>query len=467
MHILAPSAWAAHNFACVDCGDERRTKRLIRVAEALAERPRGTLTETFTVHADVDAAYRLFDAAQVTHDAVIASHCLNTRRAFKPGGRYLVIEDTTTLDYTDHKSLEGAGRIGDDNGRGFFVHSALAVQLVNDQPELVGLYGQQVWARADDFRCEGRPKAERLTRPRESQRWGQLDELPPDVHATFIADREADIYECLQGCMQRGWHFVMRACQNRALLDDEGATQAFHLFESVAKSPVLGEIDVHLRSRPGKKARTARLELRAKRVTLRPPWRPADKPQPLELTVVEAMETGRQRSTKGRRTGMQKDKPLHWILLTDGPVTTFEQARETVETYRHRWLVEEYFKALKTGCSVENSQLRKASRLLALLGVLSVVGVRLLAMKLLGRSRPDEAVPKDILGPYGLRILRGHKKKTGTWKELVRAIAGMGGFQGRKGDGDPGWITIWRGFQNLWLSIQGAHILIEQNKCGE
>jgi hypothetical protein len=425
------------------------------------------LTETFTVHAELDAAYRLFSAERVTHDAVFAPHRAHTRKAFKPGGRYLVVEDTTTLDYSHHKSLEGAGRTGDDKGRGFFAHTALALEMIDDQPELIGLYDQQVWARGDDFRCEGRPKTERLKRPRESQRWGQLDQLPSGVDATFVADREADIYECLSGCVDAGWHFVVRACQNRALLDEEGKSEDFHLFESVAHSPVLGEIDVHLRSRPGKKARVVRLELRATRVTLRPPWRPGEKLEPLELTVVEALEKGRQRSTKGRRKGKQKDKPLHWLLLTDRAVTTFEQAREIVETYRHRWLVEEYFKALKTGCSVEDSQLRQAERLLALVGVLSVVAARLLGMKLLGRSRPDQPVPKDVLGPYGLRILKSHKKKAGTWRELIRAIAGMGGFQGRKRDGEPGWLTIWRGFQNLWLSIQGAHAIMEENKCGE
>lgn len=247
VHTLAPALWAEHNFSGADCGDERRTRRLLKVAARAAEHPRGRLSETFQVHSELDAAYRLFDADDVTHDAVLARHRANTRAAFVPGRRYIVAEDTTTLDYSHHKALEDTGRIGDDGGRGFFVHSSLAFELVNGQPEMIGLYDQHVWARGDDFRCEGRSKAERLRRPRESQRWGQLQKLPVGVDATFIADREADIYECLSGCAESGWHYVIRACQNRATVGQEPA----RLFASVAGAPVLGEIELHLRSRPG------------------------------------------------------------------------------------------------------------------------------------------------------------------------------------------------------------------------
>lgn len=385
----------------------------------------------------------------------------------KPG-EYLLIEDTTSLDFSTRHATEGLGRTGDDHGRGFFLHSSLAFRMVNEETEMIGLYRQQAWARGDDFHCEGSSRSERLSRERESQRWGRLEPLAPGVRATFVADREADIYECLRDCAAAGFGYVIRACQDRALLDEQGRPLGTQLFDAVADAPVLGEILVELRSRPGKKARQATLEVRSTRLTIRAPWRPGQRGEPIELTVVEAMEKGKPRNRNGRRKGRQNDKPLHWVLLTDRHVDTFEQARRVVENYRRRWLVEEYFKALKTGCGVEESQMRTAKRLLALTGVLSVVATRLLGMKLLARSRQDEPIPPDVLGPYGLRILSARKQALRTWRDLIRAIAGLGGFQGRKSDGEPGWITIWRGFQKLWGQIQGAEAVLQtSDKCGE
>jgi hypothetical protein len=129
-----------------------------------------------------------------------------------------------------------------------------------------------------------------------------------------------------------------------------------------------------------------------------------------------------------------------------------------VKAYTKRWLIEEYHKALKTGAGVEQSQLSSSAAIRALLGILAVVAVRLLNMKLLARSRPDEAITPETVGPEVLKILeakRGKPKGGWTHRTLLVRIAGLGGFLGRKSDGLPGWQTIWRGWDRLMIMVQG------------
>ena len=438
---LSPTAWARAQFGGANLGDKRRSARLVQLASSLAAKPSGTLPPAMPGHSELQAAYRFLRNPRVNPDAVLEPHRGAVGRAMAAAGDYLLIEDTTSLDFSLHFETDGLGRIGDDGGRGFFVHTTLAVKY-SPAPEVLGVYAQKVWARGDNFRCKGRPKNERLARPRESQRWAQKLPTPaPQTRVCFVADREADIYECLRRCVDNGIDFVIRACQSRALIDDERL-----LFEAAAQAKALGRIQLSLRARPGKPARRAELTLRATRCTLRPPYRPQGRDEPLAVTVLEAREDNGE---------------LLWLLLTSREIANEQQAAAMLEIYRCRWLVEEYHKALKTGCRMEASQLASGQALRVLLSVLSAVAARLLGMKLVARSRPDEEPPQDVLGPYGLKVL-GLKSKVErwTWRRLIVEIARLGGFLARKGDGDPGWMNIWRGFNDLKGRIETAETLL-------
>lgn len=440
--LLAPRAWARRQFGDADLGDLRLSMRLARVAASLAARPCGTLPPAMSSYAETKAAYRLLNHPDVSHAAVQQPHTRRVQQAVSQPGEYLLIEDTTSLDFTTHGHTDGLGRIGDDGGRGLFVHTTLAVSLA-ETPELLGVYAQQVWARGDGFRCEGRPRAERLSRERESQRWARsLQPAASQATTWFVADRESDIYECLRSLDQGGHRFVIRACQSRALV---GESQL--LFEQVSRQPCLGQTELELRARPGQAARKARLEVRALTATIRAPWRPKARGENLEISAVEAREP---------------DGPLRWVLLTAEPVRDMDEARKVLSIYSHRWLIEEYHKALKTGCGIEDSQLESGQALQALLGVLAIVAARLLAMKLLARSRPDKPAPVDLLGPNGPRVLALYSfKGPWTWRAVLRKIAELGGFHGQSKTKDPGWITLWRGFQTLWPSLTTADALLD------
>jgi hypothetical protein len=195
-----------------------------------------------------------------------------------------------------------------------------------------------------------------------------------------VADRESDIYEVFLRCYARSSDFIVRANQARALVKDDRS-----VFELVAQSTVLGHYTLHLRSRPGQAARTATLQVRACTATLRGPRRPGAKLSDLKVNVVQAVETDPPANVQ----------PIRWVLFTSWPCGTLAQALQVISAYARRWLVEEYHKALKTGAKIEQSQLSTAERLTTLLGIMAIVAVRLLKLKLLVVSCPDEPVEPD------------------------------------------------------------------------
>ena len=478
--LMEPREWATQEFGGAELHDERRSRRLVKVATRLAAGPHGTLPKSFDKWSEMKGAYRLLENPEVTREAILAPHQARVRQECRRPGEYLFVEDTTDLDFSSHPAAEDMGPIGDGTGRGMFVHSTLVLAVdgwnADHQPGVVvvGLAAQHVWQRTDEKTAPGETKARRLARPRESERWAaavaQIGPPPPGTRYTFMADREADIWETIGRCQDTGWDFLVRANQARALADQEGS-----VFDAVHAAPVAASFTLKLRSRPrratrdkktGKpkrvrkahKARTAELEVRTCTVRLRAPWRPGGGQEPRTVTIVEAKEVN----------AAPGDDPIHWVLLTSWACTTEEQVMRVVKAYTRRWLIEEYHKALKTGTRIEDSQLAKAQRIEALLGILAVVAVRLLNRKLLATTRPQEAVAAEDLGPEVLAILEGTLGRPAegwTNRTVLRSIARLGGFIGRKSDGEPGWLTIWRGWQRLIPMVQGFE-LARRTRCG-
>jgi hypothetical protein len=159
---------------------------------------------------------------------------------------------------------------------------------------------------------------------------------------------------------------------------------------------------------------------------------------------------------------------IEWLLLSTVPVDDAEAAAEVVRWYGHIWLVEEYHKALKTGCRYEQSQLRTRDRLLALLGFLSLIAVRLLTVRDAARTRP--LTPAVNVVPILLvRLVAAHfglEAADLTISEFSRRVAMVGGFLGRKGDGEPGWQTLWKGWVEVLQWYRGALLMKAISRCG-
>lgn len=455
--LLSVTQWAQQEFEFAQLGDRRRTRRLVNIAAHLAARPGGTLPQAFGEWAELKAAYRFFDQAGVTYERILTPHWERTRQACRQAGEYLLIEDSSELDFTEHRATEDLGMIGDGGGRGFALHTALAVRVecwnLDQRPEgsLVGLWNQQcVCARPAR---KGESRRERLSRPRKTGWWAEALRWAGPVAAgcqwIYVADRESDFYEPIERCQQHGVDFVIRGYQDRRLADEPGRMR-----EALAGAAELGQGTVELRARPGQSARTAVVQMRARRVDLDGPWRPGGWQEPLRgVTVLEVREVDPPAGVS---------EPLHWLLLSSLPCRTLAQARRVVGRYAARWWIEEYHKALKSGTGVEQSQLQRADRLEALVAVLALVAVRLLSTKLLARSQPEGLEAAQTLGPEALTILEkklGRPKGGWTNRTVWVATARLGGFIGRKSDGLPGWQTIWRGWQRLMWMCEGLATL--------
>jgi len=447
--LLMPAQWAESEFAPAELGDRRRTRRLVNIATHLVQKPGGTLPQAFPAWNELKAAYRFFRHPEVTFEAIQRPHWQATRAACQQPGEYLLIEDTTQLDYSDHPATEDMGPIGDGRGRGLLLHTTLAMRIegwdAEDRPQAiaVGLLGQQCWSRWRRMRPKRETRRQLLNRARESQRWAAvLQQTRPSAGCTwlFLSDQEGDFYEPIQRCQFQGVDFIIRAFHDRVLSQGQG-----HLKTEVAKAAVCGELSLPLRARAGRVARTARVEVRVCRLSLNGPRRAGGKQPDFQVNVVEAREVG-------APAGVE---PLHWLLLTSLPCSTWAQVCRVLRRYALRWCVEEYHKALKSGAGAEDSQMERAYRIESLVGVLGIVAVRLLNTKWLARTRPDEPVDPQVFGPELLQLLAaqfGKPKQGWTHASTLVAVARLGGFLARRCDGQPGWQSIWRGWNRLlWM----------------
>jgi hypothetical protein len=461
--LLDAEAWAEQQFATCILGDKRRTKRLVSFAAQSAHRPDASTPEQSENWTDCKAAYRLFDQTDVTFEAVTAPHRRLTRNAMC-SGVWLIINDTTELNFGYRREIENIGRIGSESNRGFFLHTALAVRA--DSGELAGAVAQELYTRPlQKIKRVSSAKRKKIQH-RETDVWGrvidQVGPSPDGVHYVHVCDRGADNFDiyCHLVVQRVGW--VIRAAQLQRRVRDERQSPV-RLDAVIRRSPCLGTSQLQVKANQGQPARTAHMEVRTVQITLPRPktgvsrYARSTGLEVIPMWVVEARETSR--VPKGV-------EPLRWVLMTSETATTFEQAWKIIEYYERRPLIEEFHKCLKTGCSVESRLYRKARRLAPVIGLACVLSVRLLQLKQVARKNPEcpaeKVVPKRWLA--ALRLVLRRPRKITTVRDFIRALASLGGFLGRKGDGEPGWQTIWRGLDSLLLCLRGAESI--HRKCG-
>lgn len=461
----SPESWAEEHFGDLDLGHEKRNQRAVKIAAACATSPGKSIPQACGSPYDVKATYGFFAHETVTPEELQASHRERTMERLRQPGTYWLIEDTTEPSWGGKKKRPGLGRIGDKHSQrqGYQLHSTLAVcwpgraagGLVGRRPavEIIGLADQQAAVR--QAAPAGETRSARLSRARESEVWevatARLGTAPANAGIRWVrvCDRGADIFDFLQSCQAEGHGYVVRAAQNRALVEDSGAP-AGHLFATARQQLSLGSFALDLRAREGQAARTAQLCVSTAQVRLRSPWRPGHGRgtlPPQACTVVRVWEPD-------PPTGV---KPLEWILLCDATVTNFAAALEIVLQYATRWLIEEFHKALKTGLGIEKLQLETGAELMAAVALLSIVALRLLHLREVVRLVPDapaaasglSQLERDVLAAKTDRVLT-------TVQEVALALGRLGGHLNRKSDGLPGWITLWRGYVTLQTLVDGV-----------
>jgi hypothetical protein len=440
-------------FADADLGDERLNRRLGLLADGLAARPGASFPRALD-DAELEAAYRFFGNDRVEPEAILAPHFRLTARRASRHSRVLVVHDTTQFEFGGHAKRAGLGRLIRP-GQGFFGHFSLAV-AADGSREPLGLVSVETVFRLD----RAKPKQQRRKSDNrgESMRWRNGIEdseriLDGAASAIHVMDREADSFAVIAALVDAGRSFVIRSFQDRILADDAG-----RLREAARAAPVTLRREVPLSPRPkipgpkgqrhpSRRSRIARLSFAATTVEL---------PRPASSATVERATLSVNVLHVFERRPPRGEPAVEWFLLTRLPVDAPEDIEFVVDAYRARWTIEEFFKALKTGCQYERRQLESAASLLNALAILAPVAWRLLVLRHLART--DEHAPATLaLTQQQLAVLRAVARhplpSRPTARDAMLAVAKLGGHL--KSNGDPGWLVLGRGLHDLLLLEMG------------
>ncbi|HES57987.1 MAG TPA: IS4 family transposase, partial [Firmicutes bacterium] len=456
--------WVLQEMAAVDLHDKRLEQRLSTVLSQLASQPRASIPAACGGHAEMTAAYRMLDNDAVTWDGILAPHAAAARQRIAAQPVVLLAQDTTEIDVTrPHQQVAGAGPLDGANRRGALLH--LMHAFTPDGTPL-GTLDSQAWVRADGPTNAAVTRAERAALPladKESQRWvttlehAQAEaEHCPQTQLICVADSEADIYEFMatgtRASSRIDW--IVRACQDRALQMEAAAGAAPRLRERLLEQPVLLTQAITVRGRDAKVqcdtrrrrqprvSREAQVAVRAATVTLRPPYRASGKLPAITVNAVLASELD----------PPADDVAVEWLLLTSLPVDDAAQAQQVLDYYCGRWMIEVFFRVLKSGCRVEERRFEQMDRLLNCLAVYLIVAWRTLYVCRLGRSCPEadcELLFEPAEWKSVWRITKRAAPPAAPPKlgEMVRLVAQLGGYVGGKNRLPPGPQTVWIGLQ--------------------
>lgn len=446
-----------------DFGDKRLSKRLVHLAEQIAKAPDRSFPKAAGSDAALEATYRFLGNETVTPAAVLGPHIRATAYRCANAGAVVVAHDSSEFRFSTER--EGLGRIAGDSTHGFLGHFALALAARDRAP--LGILGIETVFRERGTRTL-RHRERRPMEDKESRRWADLvrradEELGNKVSAVHVMDREADGFELLAALAAESRRFVVRLQFDRAAdtalgrgrISDVLRGKRTLLTREVtlsARSPKPRDPPSRAKKHPYRRERPAVLAVSACSITiLRPGHLGARVPERLRLNVVRVHE-------KHVGRGIE---PVEWRLVTSEPIETAEDVAAIVDAYRARWVIEEYFRALKQGCAYEKRQLESKHALLNALAIFTPVAWQLLALRQLSRDDADLAADR-VLSPLKLTLLQRHPdvrlRRDPTIRDAMLAIAALGGHI--KNNGDPGWLVLGRGYEDLLLLERGAALAL-------
>jgi len=486
--MLAP--WVVEEAMDADLNDKRLNDRYAVILDQLAGQPSASIPAACNGNAEITAAYRFFDNDKIGFENVLQPHIEATIRRMAEHPTVILAQDTTELDWTrPQQQVVGAGPLDGAKRRGAFLHPLMG--FTPDGTPLGTVYAE-AWMRPDEPPL---PKEERHyyhkhtpIEEKESMRWvdayrqarAQALRLP-ETKFVCVADSEADIYELVQESQEEtpeNLSWIIRVCHDRALEEPEYAensggngdankdAQARHLHETVLATDVLFTKPISVRGRKQKvdcdwrgrrqprESRKATAEVRAACVTLRPPWRHDRKLQSVTVNVVLVAEVD----------PPEGDVPVEWLLLTNLPIDTLEQVHLVIQDYCVRWIIEVFFRTLKSGCHVEKRRFEDVERMLPCLAMYMIVTWRTLYVCRLGREFPNiscEAVfePSEWKSVYHIVKQEPPPSAPPKLQEMVRLIAQLGGYINKTRPDEPGPQTVWLGLERMhdiamcWLAF--------------
>ena len=460
-------------YSGLSLGDERLNKRARAIVGRGVASPSESFPRLLPTSGELEGAYRFFQNELVEPEKLLAPHRAATIARMKGESVVRVAHDTVTLSYLGER--EGLGVVG-GGGSGYYAQVALAIGGDEDRVPL-GVVGLETKAYPTREEREKehlrRARAVKGSKDRGVEKaaaiWSGVDKwstIPvalrnqtKGTRVVHVMDREADNYEVLAELMKHRLHFVIRGGAERRIRPTRDGHQRVE--DELAGGEILLTRRVKLAARPKTKGvhpqreeREANLSVRAARVTLQPTKRGL-KPSQMTLNVVEVVELH----------PPADEEAVNWVLLTTEPAGSADEVAAVVDHYSARWRIEEFFKALKTGCSIEKRQMTDYESLTRVLALFIPIAWHLLLLRSLARAHPSPPAA-SILAPVSLTVLRAlaaQRKHTlnenPTVHDALLAIAALGGHLKR--NGAPGWLTIGRGYDEL-LSATAVWILATQ-----
>jgi hypothetical protein len=454
--------WIKDELKAVEFGDKRLNARLGNVLDGFCSAPDKSIPAAFESWGDSKAAYRFFSNEKVNEEKILATHISATLERVKQEEIVLLLQDTTEIDYTRHPGVEDLGYIGVSAHaarQGFYLHPTIAVtpNKVN-----LGLVDNIIWKR-DEMGTGAKRKLTQIE-DKQSYNWlksfrktKEIAKSMPKTNFINIADRECDIYEYFleYNPAIKNANFIVRSAQNRITKERN------KLWEQVKESPSLATLEFELPRGRGRESRFVTQEVRSVEIELISPKRHSPKLANVNLYAVLATEIN----------GPNKDI-IEWLLLTTLPIDSAQKALTIVEYYLCRWQIELYFKTLKSGCKIEELQLESYAKLKACLAVYMIVAWRVQYITMISRIYPEQScevifTKSEWLSVYMVVNKGATTNNPPTTKQMLRMVAQLGGFLGRKGDGDPGLKTIWIGLQKMKsYALAWEMFNLQTNTCG-
>lgn len=441
-------------YAEVDLGDARRGNRLRQLVEALSVEPARSFPEVLGDGAELEAAYRFLSNSDVTPEAVLSSHHRETAKRCAQRKDVVIAHDTTDFAFKG-TNRQGLGRLRGTREQGFFAHVALAISA-DEWREPLGIIAQETWIRE-----KGKRKPSRVWRhqheDREPLRWLRSVEAAEHLlpgRAIHVMDREADLFDLVSKLVEGELRFVIRIHHDRKLADEPSLLD--HLKDRPVRTRRVIDIAARVRANfpnarkihPERNARTATLGIKSTQVEIRRPQNvPVSYPKTVRINVISVEEI---KPPHG-------EAPVSWCLCTTESIASVRDLERIVDAYRCRWRVEEYFKALKTGCAIEKRQLESLHGLLNALAVYVPIAWRILRLRTLA-STDSSRRAQALLTSTQLQILRtmlgARIPAKPSVADALIAVAALGGHLRR--NGPPGWQTLARGYERLLTLEEGA-----------
>jgi hypothetical protein len=440
-------------------GDPRLGKRAMKIIEGFSNHLSAGILGNCVSLAEMMGAYRFFNNETVNTYKILSGHIEATLGRLEPHPVVLALADTSFLSYGGRRQCSGLGPHTTGNEKGLNLHACLAV---TPQGLNLGLLQSKIYVKESELGKQVDHK-KRPIEEKESFRWyesmehcAHVSTQVPKTQLVYVTDREGDIYEVYERAEQLDCSWLIRSARDR------NTTEEAKLYAQVADSPEQGRVQWDMKARPGRAARKVIQSIQVGVIRIKAPKHLNKAHQSVQVYAVYAHELN----------PPADEEPISWLLLTNLPVNTLEEAIEKVQWYRCRWQIEVFFKILKSGCGVEKLQLQSRHGLENAVSVLLIVAWRIHFLSSLGRDEITAKEPCDLwlmreewTTIWMLSQSKSPPAKPPTIEQLVRMLAKIGGHLGRKYDGYPGPLTIARGMARVFQFLIFNHTIKNINTC--